>query len=307
MSPWWLRPPADEAPANEVEPPKQAGKPRKTKETEPEEAKSSAGKRRSGRARSGKRRRTSSGKGRSKPAAAARLAVFYDVEGGGEEIDLDQILQRLSERGQIVAKRAFADWAQFSDFRGATKAAGFEIVELPPTLAGKSSVDIQLAVDAMDFCLSKDSCQIMVLISGEGGFHSLVTKLRQAKIQVLGVGARDTVSPGLAESCDEYFYLDELDEPESAAPSMVEIDDSKRPVFAALVEVISNLKAEGDATIWGSTLKQEMRRQQPGFDPAVYGYPTFTDLLEDAERHEVIHLERDDRSGGYYVVGIADR
>ena len=305
MSPWWLRPPAEEEPASKKKPQKPATGTKEKKPAEEQNRKPAAKPSRPERSKGGSRRRSSSGKGRPKPTGPPRIAIFYDVEGSGEDLDLEVMLQRVAERGEIIARRAYGDWQRFSDLKDAVATTGFEIVDLPRTLKGKSSADINLAIDAVELCFSKEPCEIYVVVSTDGAFHPLVAKLRESKALVIGIGARDAVSPDLADNCDEYLYLDELAKPEPPIPAMVEIDEAKQPVFTRLVETFKNLEQQNEGVIWGSMLKQEMRRQDPEFDPTKLGYGSFSDFLEDAERHEIIQLERDDRSGVYYVAGIA--
>ena len=56
--------------------------------------------------------------------------------------------------------------------------------------------------------------------------------------------------------------------------------------------------------LWGSMIKQTLKRRRPGFNEAFYGFDSFSDLLEEAESRQVLELERDERSGGYIVKGI---
>jgi uncharacterized protein (TIGR00288 family) len=73
--------------------------------------------------------------------------------------------------------------------------------------------------------------------------------------------------------------------------------------IALVVETLEALTAERgeDQKVWGSMVKQTLRRRQPGFNESYYGYPAFGDLLEDAARHGLLTLERDGKSGGYIV------
>jgi len=73
--------------------------------------------------------------------------------------------------------------------------------------------------------------------------------------------------------------------------------------IALVVETLEALTAERgeDQKVWGSMVKQTLRRRQPGFNESYYGYTAFGDLLEDAARHGLLTLERDGKSGGYIV------
>ena len=53
--------------------------------------------------------------------------------------------------------------------------------------------------------------------------------------------------------------------------------------------------------IWGSMVKQTMKRKQPTFSEEYHGYSTFPKLLEDAAKHKLINVHRDQRSGTYVI------
>ena len=53
--------------------------------------------------------------------------------------------------------------------------------------------------------------------------------------------------------------------------------------------------------LWGSTLKQAIRRVYPGFNEGYYGYGSFSDLLEDIKAKGLIDLEYDEGRGNYKV------
>jgi len=328
VSPWWLRPPADEDPpkgekqekpaksqsSTKSDKPKKTGPPpakragsrtSKPSETKAQE-KGDGGQRRSGRQRSSSRRRRPLAKG------PDQLALLCDVESiamamrsaNVEDLDLELLFSQLGKRGQIACKKAYGDWQRLNDLEDDFRSAGLELIDT--AVSGQSvsaSVSIRLALDAMELCYSSKAPGTFVIFSAETDLAPLVQKLKGAGKQVLGLGIHDTVLPVLAEECDEFIFLNELAPAQEAAEESEEIDASKAPLFSALVEIIESLGEEGGEVIWGSRLKREMRRRQPEFDAGSLGYSTFSEFLEDADRHQVIRLERDDRSGSYYVAG----
>jgi uncharacterized LabA/DUF88 family protein len=345
VNPWWLRPPAEEAPSEEEKPKQPAARSQEEKEPDPSEQKSAPSPRRSGRGRGSRRRSSPAGKTQSRTVEPRRIAVLYDVDdiahglGSAElqQLDLDLVLQRLAEKGRVVAKRAYGDMQRSSDQEAVVRAAGLEIIDTPrDDGSGESAAEMRLVLDAAELCFSREPCEIFVLISGKAGFVPLVTKLREAKAEVLGLGIRGFVSADLEKGCDDYLYHDALmpppapapvrnevedelpppapapvrdeveDEMPLPAPAPVrdEVEDEMPPVFSQLVDTIQSLETGDGGIVWASTLKQEMRRRHPDFDASGLGYSTFADLLEDAERHEVIRLGRDDRSGGYFVESL---
>lgn len=92
-------------------------------------------------------------------------------------------------------------------------------------------------------------------------------------------------------------------------PTGAEVDSAESELhrraraIALVVETLEALTAERgeDQKVWGSMVKQTLRRRQPGFNESYYGYTAFGDLLEDAAKHGLLTLERDGKSGGYIV------
>ena len=74
----------------------------------------------------------------------------------------------------------------------------------------------------------------------------------------------------------------------------------KEEALERLAEIVSSLSRDYD-TVWGSMVKQTIRRVYPGFNEDYYGYPSFDALLEDARDQGVIELDYDERRGNYVV------
>lgn len=313
MNPWWLRPPGEERPTKETKAKKPAPETQEKRQSESKEEKAAPSQGPSSRGRGGKRRRSPAAKGQRKTGDQRRIAVFFDAEslaqGASSEadpgFDLELILGRLADRGRIIAKRAYGDWGRYSDQKAKLGAAGLEIVDSPQGQpSGQGSAAIKLAIDALELGVSKEPCEVFIIVSTNGDFSPLVAKLRETKAEVIGVGARESVAADLAAMYDEFLYFEELSQQPTPQPEMAGVDAEKEPVFALLVDIVKSLEPDSEGIIWSSKLKQEMRRRESGLDLTGLGYATFTDLLEDAERHKVIRLERDDRSGSYHVTGL---
>ena len=79
--------------------------------------------------------------------------------------------------------------------------------------------------------------------------------------------------------------------------------DKRQEALDLLVETVEALVAERgeEEKIWGSMVKQTLKRRKPGFNESYYGYRAFSDLLEDAQKHHLLTLERDEKSGGHII------
>jgi uncharacterized protein (TIGR00288 family) len=228
------------------------------------------------------------------------------------QFDMEKVLERLLAKGSIVVKKAYCDWERYKEFKAAMHAASFELIEIPHVRqSGKNSADIRMVVDALDLCYTKGHVDTFVIVSGDSDFSPLVSKLRENAKLVIGVGVKNSSSDLLINNCDEFIYYDDLvraDEQKrraakkrkDAAPSG---HDKKQEAYDLLLGTLEALIAErgADEKIWGSMVKQALKRRNPGFNETYYGYRAFSDLLEEAGEKGLIKLEPDEKSGGYIL------
>jgi uncharacterized protein (TIGR00288 family) len=267
------------------------------------------------------------------------MALFCDFENVAlgvrdaqyAKFDIDRVLERLLLKGSIVVKKAYCDWDRYKDFKKPMHEASFELIEIPHVkMSGKNSADIRLVVDALDLCYTKEHVDTFVIISGDSDFSPLVSKLRENNKTVIGVGVKSSTSDLLIANCDEFIFYDDLvrqeekkskqrarrrpaatkpattgagaDAPKAPKPEASE-EDRKQQAFDLVIDTIDALAEERDQDekIWGSMVKQTLKRRNPGFNESYYGFRTFSDLLEEAQNRKLLTLEADQKSGGYII------
>ena len=260
------------------------------------------------------------------------MALFCDFENialGAKEaefpkFDIDKVLERLLLKGNIVVKKAYCDWARYKDFKAPMHEASFELIEIPHLrMSGKNSADIRMVVDALDLCYTKEHVDTFVIISGDSDFSPLVSKLRENNKTVIGVGVKNSTSDLLTANCDEFLFYDDLarrekpkPKPQAKAPTKKPsnvkgktvatpppVEDKKREAWDLVVETYEALveeRGEG-GNIWGSMIKQTLKRRKPGFSESYYGFGSFGQLLEEAGASGILQLERDEKSGGFII------
>ncbi len=268
------------------------------------------------------------------------MALFCDFENialgvrdaNYEKFDIGKVLERLLLKGSIVVKKAYCDWDRYKAFKAPMHEASFELIEIPHVRqSGKNSADIRMVVDALDLCYTKAHVQTFVIISGDSDFSPLVSKLRENNKVVIGVGVKNSTSDLLIANCDEFIFYDDLvrekkkplarraaakstgnSEPkpttkpavgEAKAPTKKGDEERRAEALDLIIETLEALVTErGDEEkIWGSMVKQALKRRRPGFNESYYGFRSFNALLEAAEKGGNITLERDEKSGGYIV------
>jgi uncharacterized protein (TIGR00288 family) len=271
------------------------------------------------------------------------LAIFCDFENVAigsrdanyNDFDIHLVLERLLDKGNIVVKRAYADWNSFQSAKRPMHEAAFEMIEIPHvSYSGKNSADIRLVVDALDLCYTKQHIDLFVVISGDSDFSPLVSKLRENNKLVIGIGVKAATSGLLIDNCDEYIFYDDLvrakrkgkrrnnkssrnDKKSSKSsngqnnkkPNRTNADDqgSKEEALELVLNTVESLFRERDENLYGSLIKQTIKRKKPQFSESFYGYRSFNDLLEDSLGKGLLEMKKDEKSGGYIVFGFGPK
>ncbi len=241
-----------------------------------------------------------------------RLALFIDFENIAigvrdahyRKFDINLVLERLLDKGKLLSKKAYADWSRYSDYKRAFHEAAIELIEVPQkSVGGKNSADIRLVVDAMDMSFQKEHINCFVVCSGDSDFSPLVSKLKENNKYVIGLGVKNSTSDLLIENCDEFiFYEDLVRVQQRPLPAITgSLPEKLQDCFNLLVDSLVALQRENKEVLWGSMVKETMKRKRPSFNEGYYGFRTFSHLLEDAQRRGILTLRRDQRSGSYIV------
>ena len=260
----------------------------------------------------------------------SNMALFCDFENIAlgvrdaryAQFDIKKVLERLLLKGSIVVKKAYCDWERYKDFKAPMHEASFELIEIPHVRqSGKNSADIRMVVDALDLCYTKAHVDAFVIISGDSDFSPLVSKLRENNKYVIGIGVKNSTSDLLSANCDEFIFYDDLVREQEAKLKRIEKkaparsattrkpaaakseDDKRQEALDFIVETVEALIAErgSDEKIWGSLVKTTMQRRRPGFTESFYGFRSFKELVEDAQKRGLLIVVRDEKSGQYTV------
>ena len=276
------------------------------------------------------------------------LALFCDFENIAlgvrdaryARFNIEEVLERLLVKGNIVVKKAYCDWERYKDFKRDMHEASFELIDIPHRrMSGKNSADIRMVVDALDLCYTKTHVDTFVIISGDSDFSPLVSKLRENNKVVIGVGVKGSTSDLLISNCDDFIYYEDIvrqserrkpkkkkasskkevaetpgtppETPEvleaaipgNGAGSAKKAEEREQEAFDLVLETLDDIVNErGDeGNVWGSMVKQALKRRKPSFSESYHGFRSFGLLLEEMGKKKLLKLEHDSKSGGFII------
>jgi uncharacterized LabA/DUF88 family protein len=243
---------------------------------------------------------------------AQRIALFVDFENlvtrtgiAPEAFDLQPAIDTLLEKGKVVFRRAYADWARFADAAARLHDLGVELIDVPPsTRAGKNGADVRLVIDALELCYLREHIDTFVIASGDSDFCPLAHKLRENDRTVVGMAVKESTSPLFVKACDEFMYLrgpgqrrrdgGREKDSEREKPKEKVIPEVAREAAAALL-------AKATAPLNPSAIKEAIVRKEPDFDERDHGFSSFNRLLEAMEKEKLLRREQGAK-GQWYVV-----
>ncbi len=219
--------------------------------------------------------------------------------------DIQEVLERLLVKGNIVVKKAYCDWERYKDFKRDMHEASFELIDIPHRrLSGKNSADIRMVVDALDLCYTKSHVDMFVIISGDSDFSPLVSKLRENNKIVIGIGVKESTSDLLISNCDEFIYYEDIvrkaaqrkpkkqNQPKKNDTSAKEsnaggasgaggsgrgAEERQQQAFDLVLETLDDITSERgeESNVWGSMVKQAIKRRKPSFSESYHGFKSF--------------------------------
>jgi uncharacterized LabA/DUF88 family protein len=242
-------------------------------------------------------------------AKELRIALFIDFENlvtntgiTAASFDLQPSLDRLLEKGKVIFRRAYCDWARFREAKAGLHEHGVDLVDVPPsTRSGKNGADMRLVIDALELCYAREHINTFVIASGDSDFCPLAYKLRENDRFVIGLAVKQATSPMFVRACDEFIYLKTAERPARparAAPQRSRASTKEVPAIAR--EVVQNLLARATGPLNPSFIKETLVRKEPDFDEREHGFSSFSRLLEALETEGL--LKRMQQGRQWYVV-----
>jgi len=243
-----------------------------------------------------------------------QLAVFIDfdnIEIGvkttlNNELDISLVLDALKERGDVVSKSAYGDWARAGMHSRTLTEHAVHMVQRNVTPRGdKNGADINLVVDAMEMCFTRPHINGFAVVGGDSDFIALVEKLKQFGKRVFVVGGRSFTSGILQRNCHEFIAYENLlgsrsrggDRPQSrgsAGTGRLSIEQG----FAQVQRALKILADRGVEPQLGP-LKSTLLQLDSTFSERDFGASSFREFIQRLSDKHHLNLRRIDN--GYVV------
>jgi uncharacterized protein (TIGR00288 family) len=256
------------------------------------------------------------------------IAVFVDydnIEIGlkstlRREFDVSLALDALKERGDIVAKFAYANWGRQD---GATRQMAENAVQMvqriPSPRGDKNGADINLALDALEMAFTHTHVNAFAIVSGDSDFIPLVNKLKEYGKTVFVVGGKAFTSTILQQNCHEFISFESLlsDAPmvetrplqqqqqprgrdrgdrgdRRSRPAPLELSQSL-PLVERALQVLERRAVQPQLGL----LKSTMLQLDSAFNERAYGASSFSDFVEKLKRADLVNVSG---TGGRYII-----
>ncbi len=256
------------------------------------------------------------------------IAVFVDydnIEIGVKstlrrEFDVGLCLEALKERGDIVAKFAYANWGRQEEATRQMAQNAVQMVQrLPSPRGDKNGADINLALDALEMAFTHTHVNAFSIISGDSDFIPLVNKLKEYGKTVYIVGGKAFTSNILQQNCHEFIsYESLLDDPKNAGREVKEFKERERRDFdkprdpqigpqqkkefrprpapleltqaMPLVERALQVLERREVQPQLGLLKSTMLQLDPSFSEKAYGCSSFSDFVDKLKKADLVNV-----------------
>jgi uncharacterized LabA/DUF88 family protein len=209
-------------------------------------------------------------------------AVFFDFEniilGIHESFKVHKIIDHLTERGEVMIRRAYADWGRYRQYQRQFLEEGVQMVFLPSYgTSDKNRTDTAICVDAMEILFRREHIDTFVICSGDSDFGVLAQRLRDYGKRIVGISARSAASQILVKQCHEFIFYESL---VGLAMKDYSRDEGEARMKRALVQLVDEYGRQFRASL----LKDRMRKQDSTFSEKNYGASNFTRFLKSYPR-----------------------
>lgn len=222
------------------------------------------------------------------------LAVLID----GDNIPsayVKEMMEEITKYGNPTIKRIYGDWTKpnLAKWKNLLLENAITPIQQYGYTTGKNATDSAMIIDAMDILYS-EKVNGFCLVSSDSDFTRLATRLREAGMQVIGIGEKKTPNPFIV-ACDKFIYIEilknQLKERESEKDSTKDtVDKINAKDIKLIATTITDLSDEDGWAFLGD-VGSLLQKKQPNFDPRNYGFQKLTPLIKSIGKFEIEQRE----------------
>ena len=226
----------------------------------------------------------------------SNLAVLID----GDNIPsayIKEMMEEIAKYGNPTIKRIYGDWTKprLTKWKNLLLENAITPIQQYGYTTGKNATDSAMIIDAMDILYS-EKVHGFCLVSSDSDFTRLATRLREAGMQVIGIGEKKTPNPFIV-ACDKFIYIEILKnqskEAESESEKTATKDSVDKITFKEIKLIASTIDDTSDDDGWAflGDVGSLLQKKQPNFDPRNYGFQKLTPLIKSVGKFEIEQRE----------------
>lgn len=222
------------------------------------------------------------------------LAVLID----GDNIPsayVKEMLEEIAKYGNPTIKRIYGDWTRpgLNKWKNLLLENAITPIQQYGYTSGKNATDSAMIIDAMDILYS-GKVNGFCLVSSDSDFTRLATRLREAGMQVFGIGEKKTPNPFIV-ACDKFIYIEILKTEEAEVQqnkaAKKTLFDTITPKEIALIASTINDQSDDDGWAFLGDVGSLLQKKQPNFDSRNYGFEKLTPLIKSIGKFEIEQRE----------------
>ena len=224
------------------------------------------------------------------------LAVLID----GDNIPsahVKEMMEEIAKYGNPTIKRIYGDWTNphLSKWKNLLLQNAITPIQQYAYTTGKNATDSAMIIDAMDILYS-EKVNGFCLVSSDSDFTKLATRLREAGMQVIGIGEKKTPLPFIV-TCDKFIYIEILRSQTNKKENLNkknEIEESIDKITPNVIKLLSTTitdSSDEDGWAFLGDVGSLLQKKQPNFDSRNYGFEKLTPLIKSIGNFEVEQRE----------------
>ncbi|RBW59581.1 NYN domain-containing protein [Tenacibaculum sp. E3R01] len=227
----------------------------------------------------------------------SNLAVLID----GDNIPsayVKEMMEEIAKYGNPTIKRIYGDWTKpnLSKWKNLLLENAITPIQQYGYTTGKNATDSAMIIDAMDILYS-EKVNGFCLVSSDSDFTRLATRLREAGMQVIGIGEKKTPNPFIV-ACDRFIYIEILKsktaiqniETGKEESTKYNVDKITRKEIELISTTIADV-SDDDGWAFLGDVGSLLQKKQPNFDSRNFGFDKLTPLIKSIDKFEIEQRE----------------